>query len=147
MTATVCLHILSMIRTRPFSLESCGLTVASLKTFDNSAGCKVLNFQRQIQRQLCRKGRWILLKGETKGLKRHGVTLFSLVRMPQNTVNALGTALLGGLCLPHGEKSCTFKTHFTSNGCTCRTRNQETRDSRAVNVGMTGDFQLTVNVL
>lgn len=30
---------------------------------------------------------------------------------------------------------------------TCRTRIQETRDSRAINVGMIGDFQLTVNVL
>lgn len=50
MTVTVCLHIFSMVRTQLFNTESSGLTVASLKTFNNPTVCKVLNFQRQIQK-------------------------------------------------------------------------------------------------
>lgn len=103
MTATVCLHIFSMIRTRPFNTDSSRLAVASLKTFDNPTVCKVLNFQRQIQKQPCLKGRRILLKGEMKGLKRHRVTLSSLVRMPQNTVNIQGTALTSAVPAPRRE--------------------------------------------
>jgi len=84
-------------------MDSSGLTVASLKTFDNPTVCKVLNFQRQIQKQPCLKGRLILLNGEMKGLKRHGGTLFSLVRMPQNTVNVQGTALTWAVPAPRRE--------------------------------------------
>lgn len=82
-----------------FNRENSGLTAASLKTFNSPTVCKMLNFQRQTQKQPCLKGRLILLT-EMKGLRRHGVTLFFLVRMPQNTVNVQGTALTGALPAP-----------------------------------------------
>lgn len=103
MTVTVCLHIFSMVRTQLFNTESSGLTVASLKTFNNPTVCKVLNFQRQIQKQPCLKGRLVLLKEEMKGLKRHRVTLFSLVRVPQNAVNVQGTTLTRAVPAPRTE--------------------------------------------
>lgn len=55
-----------------------------------------------------------LLKGKMKGLKRHGVTLCFLVRVPQNMTNAC-EPFSERPCLPHGVKAFTFRTHFTSN--------------------------------
>lgn len=129
MTVTVCLHILSIIRTWPFSLESSGLTVASLKTFDNSAGCKVLNFQIQIQRQLCLKGRWILLKGETKGLKRHGVTLFLFGQDAREHSECTGNCSYESCACPM-ERGLVPSRHISQ--VIGVLAEQETRDSRAV---------------